>query len=137
MVYLDQMTPDSELQVRDWTGHRIPMYAVPSGHVVLAADDVAAQRVAASELVAFTPHTITDSAMLLQRLQLVRSDGYAWALEEFAVGLNSVAAPLRTADGRVVASLHVYGPASRFPGERGAEAIGDVVKAAATKIRID
>ena len=137
MIYLDQMTPDSELQVRDWTGHRIPMYAVPSGHVVLAADDVAAQRVAASELVAFTPHTITDSAMLLQRLQLVRSDGYAWALEEFAVGLNSVAAPLRTADGRVVASLHVYGPASRFPGERSAEAIGDVVKAAATKIRID
>ncbi len=137
MLYLDQMTPDSELQVRDWTGHRIPMYAVPSGHVVLAADDAAAKRVAASELMAFTPHTITDGAMLLQRLQLVRSDGYAWALEEFAAGLNSVAAPLRTADGRVVASLHVYGPASRFPGERGAEAIGDVVKAAAAKIRID
>ena len=73
----------------------------------------------------------------MQRLQLVRSDGYAWALEEFAVGLNSVAAPLRTADGRVVASLHVYGPASRFPGERGAAAVGEIVKAAAAKIRID
>lgn len=137
MLYLDQLTPDSELQVRDWTGHRIPMYAVPSGHVVLAADASAAQRVAAGELTAFTPHTITDGAVLLQRLLLVRSDGYAWALEEFAVGLNSVAAPLRTADGRVVAALHVYGPASRFPGEHGAPAVGDIVKAAATKIRID
>jgi len=137
MLYLDQLTPDSELQVRDWTGHRIPMYAVPSGHVVLAADDGAAQRVAAGELTAFTPHTITDGATLLQRLQLVRSDGYAWALEEFAAGLNSLAAPVRTADGRVVASLHVYGPASRFPGERGAAALGEIVKTAAAKIRLD
>ena len=137
MLYLDQLTPDSELQVRDWTGHRIPMYAVPSGHVVLAADDAAAQRLAAGELAAFTPHTIIDGAILLRRLKAVRSNGYAWALEEFAVGLNSVAAPLRTADGRVVASLHVYGPASRFPGERAAAAVGEIVKAAAAKIRID
>ena len=137
MLYLDQLTPDSELQVRDWTGHRIPQYAVPSGHVVLAADDAAAQRAAAGVLTAFTAHTITDGATLLQRLQLVRSDGYAWALEEFATGLNSVAAPLRTAGGRVVAALHVYGPASRFPGVRDAAGVGDIVKAAAAKIRID
>lgn len=137
MLYLDQLTPDSELQVRDWTGHRIPMYAVPSGHVVLAADAAAAQRVAAGQLTAFTPHTITDGATLLARLRLVHSDGYAWALEEFATGLNSVAAPLRTADGRVVASLHVYGPASRFPGEHNAAGLGEVVKTAAAKIRID
>jgi len=137
MLYLDQLTPDSELQVRDWTGHRIPMYAVPSGHVVLAADDEAARRVAAGEMTAFTSHTLTEGAALMQRLQLVHSDGYAWALEEFAVGLNSVAAPLCTSDGRVVASLHVYGPASRFPGERGAAAVGEIVKAAASKIRID
>jgi len=61
MLYLDQLTPDSELQVRDWTGHRIPMYAVPSGQVVLAADDAAALRVASGELSAFTSHTITTA----------------------------------------------------------------------------
>ncbi len=137
MLYLDQLTPDSELQVRDWTGQHIPMYAVPSGHVVLAADDTAARRVATGELAPLAPHTITDGATLLQRLEVVRRDGYAWALEEFAEGLNSVAAPLCTADGRVVAALHVYGPASRFPGERGTAAVGEIVKAAALKIRID
>ena len=137
MLYLDQLTPDSELQVRDWTGYRIPMHAVPSGHVVLAADSDSAERIAAGQLRAFTSHTITDGASLLQRLQLVRREGYAWALEEFAPDLNSVAAPLRTTDGRVVAALHVYGPASRCPGERSAESVGELVKAAATKIRID
>lgn len=137
MLYLDQLTPDNELQVRDWTGHRIPMHAVPSGHVVLAADAALAQRFASAPLEAFTPQTITDPAALLQRLQQVRDDGYAWAMEEFAVGLNSVAAAIRTGDGRVVASLHVYGPASRFPGEHSRATLGEIVKATADKIRID
>lgn len=136
MLYLDQLTPDSELQVRDWTGHRIPMYAVPSGHVVLAADDALAKRVTEGPLEAFTPHTITDPAASAARLQQVRDDGYAWALEEFAVGLNSVAAAIRTTDGRVVASLH-DGPASRFPGYCSRAMLGDTVKATADKIRID
>jgi DNA-binding IclR family transcriptional regulator len=137
MLYLDQLTPDSELQVRDWTGHRIPMYAVPSGLVVLAADAALAQKVADGPLEALTPHTTTDGAQLLQRLQQVRDDGYAWAMEEFAAGLNSVAAAIRTAEGQVVAALHVYGPASRFPGDRSGAALGEMVKATADKIRIE
>ena len=137
MLYLEQLTPDSELQVRDWTGHRIPLHAVPSGHVVLAADAGLAARVAAGPLTAFTPHTITTAKALLQRLDLVRHDGFAWALEEFAVGLNSVAAPVRTTNGTVIAALHVYGPASRFPGAEQADELGRLLKATADKIRID
>ena len=92
MLYLDQLTPDSELQVRDWTGHRIPMHAVPSGLVVLASDQAIAERVATGPLHQFTPHTNTTPAALLQRLETVRRDGYAWALEEVSPGIDSVAA---------------------------------------------
>ncbi len=137
MLYLDQLTPDNELQVRDWTGHRIPMSAVPSGHVVLAADAELAQRVVTGPLKTFTPHTITDGEVLLQRLELVRRNGYAWSSEEFAAGLNSVAAAVRTTDGRVVASLHVYGPASRFPGDRSVVELGELLRVTADRIRID
>ena len=137
MLYLDQMTPDSELQVRDWTGHRIPMHAVPSGQVMLAFDDAIAERVMASPLDSFTPHTITSAAALRKRIAAVRSTGYAWAMREFAPEMNSVAAGIRTTDGRVLAVLHVYGPASRFPGERDQAEIGSLVKATADKIRID
>ena len=137
MLYLDQLTPDSELQVRDWTGHRIPMYAVPSGQVVLAADEAAAQRVAAAVLSPFTPHTITDHELLTRRLAVVRRDGYAWAFQEFATGLNSLAAPVHGVDGRVVAALHVYGPASRFPGTRDRAELGELVRNTAAKIRLD
>jgi DNA-binding IclR family transcriptional regulator len=138
MVYLDQLTPDSELQVRDWTGHRIPMYAVPSGHVVLANDRDLLDRVLQDgPLRAFTPHTVVKAAALRERMALVRTEGYAWAYEEFADGMNSVAAAVRNDAGRVIAALHVYGPASRFPGSRDADAVGRFVLATAQKIRID
>lgn len=137
MLYLDQVTPDSELQVRDWTGHRIPMHAVPSGQVVLAFDDELAERVMSAPLQRFTPHTITDPAALRARLASVRAAGYALALEEFAEGLNSVAAPVRDAAGRVVAALHVYGLPSNIPSERDSDEIGRLVQQAASRMQID
>lgn len=137
MIYLDQLTPDGELQVRDWTGHRIPMHAVPSGHVVLANDSALAKRLTAGSLQRFTPHTVVSGPALRARLELVQRDGYAWALEEFAEGMNSVAAAVRNGDGKVIAALHVYGPASRFPGERDRTELGALVRATADNIRID
>ena len=68
---------------------------------------------------------------------LVRRDGYAWALEEFAVGMNSVAAAVRNGEGKVIAALHVYGPASRFPGDRDRTELGALVRATADLIRLD
>lgn len=137
MLYLDQVTPASELQVRDWTGHRIPMHAVPSGHVVLADDADLLERVTAAPMHRFTQHTITDPGLLRDRLDLVRRNGFAWALEEFADGMNSVAAAVRGSDGRVVAALHVYGPASRLPGGRDMDEVGQLLVDTARKIRID
>ena len=36
IVYVDQVESDNPVQVRDWTGTRAPMHAVPSGFVLLA-----------------------------------------------------------------------------------------------------
>ncbi|MEY4174912.1 MAG: hypothetical protein RI900_2077 [Actinomycetota bacterium] len=137
MLYLDQVTPPSELQVRDWTGHRIPMHAVPSGHVVLAADQHILQQLVAAPLHRFTEHTITDPAELRERLAVVSKRGWAWAFEEFADGMNSVAVAVKGSDGRVVAALHVYGPASRLPGGRDTDEVGQLLVDTARKIHID
>ncbi|MFZ9628080.1 MAG: IclR family transcriptional regulator [Ilumatobacteraceae bacterium] len=137
MLYLDQVTPDSELQVRDWTGHRIPMHAVPSGQVVLARDDQLAEQVMAAPLQAFTRHTITEPRRLRERLSAVRAAGYAIAVEEYADGLNSVAAPVHNAAGRVVAALHVYGLPVDVPGDRDVDDLGRLVRQTADRLRID
>jgi DNA-binding IclR family transcriptional regulator len=137
MLYLDQMNPDAELQVRDWTGTRIPMHAVPSGQVVLAeADERRFTAYIAAPMASFTPHTLVDGASLRQRLAEVRRDGYAWAIEEFAPGLSSVAAGIRDRSGVLVAALHVYGPAYRFPGERDRHELGVLVAERAAAITI-
>jgi DNA-binding IclR family transcriptional regulator len=137
MLYLDQLTPDSELQVRDWTGYRIPMHAVPSGQVVLADQPEVLERLLARPLQRFTPHTIVSGAKLRDRLTTVAEQGYAVAIEEFADGMNSVAAPVRSSDGRVIGAVHVYGPATRFPGDRDTHELGRMVKEAADKILVD
>ncbi|MEX1107187.1 MAG: IclR family transcriptional regulator [Ilumatobacteraceae bacterium] len=138
MLYLDQVNPDTELQVRDWTGARIPMHAVPSGQVVLAAGAPSVvEQYLSGPLEQFTEHTVVGAAALRRRLVEVRTEGYAWAVEEFADGLSSVAAPVHDTDGIVVGALHVYGPTYRLPGERDPHDLGVIVAECAARIRID
>jgi DNA-binding IclR family transcriptional regulator len=137
MLYLDQINPDTELQVRDWTGTRIPMHAVPSGQVLLAeAPTTFVETYLQAPMASFTPNTIVDADRLRARLTDVRRQGFAWAVDEFSVGLSSVAAPVRDAQGRAVASVHVYGPTYRFPAERSRDDLGRMVVEAAARIRI-
>jgi DNA-binding IclR family transcriptional regulator len=91
-------------------------------------------RFLAEPLEPFTARTLTDAGALLERLRDVRRDGHAWAHEEFAEGIASVAAPIAGPDGEIVAAVHVHGPAYRFPGPGTTEALGAAVRAAAARI---
>jgi len=53
-------------------------------------------------------------AALAAELDRVREAGWACTAEEYEIGLNAVAAPVRGADGSVVAALSVSGPAYRL-----------------------
>lgn len=122
VLYVEQVECDHPVQVRDWTGTRAPMHAVPSGLVFLA--DWPASAVdgyLAAGLAALTPQTVVDPEQLRARLEDVRRSGYAWGLEEYADGINSVAAPVRDERGKALAAIHAHGPAYRFParGEEG------------------
>lgn len=133
--YVDQVDSPNPVQVRDWTGSRIPMHAVSSGQVFLAhLAPPALARFLAEPLERFTPRTLTDAGALLERLRDVRRDGHAWVREEFAEGIASVAAPIAGADGEVVAAVHVHGPTYRFPAREDESAIAGAVRAAAGRI---
>lgn len=133
--YLDQVDSDHQVQVRDWTGARLAMHATSSGVVFLAFADerVLTERLAAP-LQSFTPRTMTDPAVIRRRLAEVRATGYAWVIEEFDDGANSVAAPVRDTAGDVIAAVHSHGPAHRFPGTRAQAELGRLVLAAATRV---
>lgn len=133
--YVDQVDTAHQVQIREWTGTRVPMHAVSSGLVMLAALPTATlDRFLDRPLERFTPRTMTDPAALRERLLQVKADGYAWVHEEFAEGLNSVAAPINAAGGDIVGAVHVHGPSYRFPARGADDAIGRQVVAAASRI---
>src|SRR6266545_4855229 len=133
--YVDQVDSPNPVQVRDWTGTRIPLHAVSSGQVFLAqlpAPTLA--RYLAEPLEQFTPHTLTGATALLERLREVRSEGHAWVREEYALGISSVAAPVADSRGEIVAAVHVHGPSYRFPVGGAEESAARAVRAAAARV---
>ena len=132
--YIDQVSVDHEVQVRDWTGTRAPLHAVSSGLVLLASvSGPDLDTFFAGPLEALTERTVTDAVALRARLARIRTDGYAWVRDEFAEGLSSVAAPV-VVGGSVVAAVHVHGPSYRFPPTGSEGRLGRIVTACAEAI---
>lgn len=135
VLYVDQVSSGNPVQVRDWTGTRAPMHAVPSGLVLLAEwPEDALDAYLGGDLVALTRQTLNDPTRLCARLAEVRAAGFAWGLEEFAEGIDSVAAPIRDARGKAIGAIHVHGPAYRFPSQDEEERVARAVVAAARGI---
>jgi DNA-binding IclR family transcriptional regulator len=135
VLYLDQVDSDNQVLVRDWTGERLRAHAVSAGQVLLAFDAIDRDRYLAMPLERSASGTLTDAAAIRTRLVDIAGKGYAWAFEELIDGLNSVAAPIRDAGGRVVGAIHAHGPAYRFPGDADADALGRLVAAAADRVQ--
>lgn len=131
VVSVDQVIGTSAVTTINWVGQRTPLHATSGGKVFLAhlsARD--ADALLEEPLGRFTEHTITDAARLREQLVAVRQDGYALAAEEHEVGLNAIAAPIRSFDGDVVAVLTVSGPSFRVTEERWPELARSAVRAA-------
>jgi IclR family transcriptional regulator, KDG regulon repressor len=135
VLYLDQRNAAAEVQLRDWTGERVPPHCVSSGLVLLAHATAAEQRRALDRpLPRLTARTVTSAAKLRRRLAAIATRDSEWVYGEFADDINSVAAPVFDSKGQVVAALHVRGPSYRFPGDRDPQQIAAVVADAATRM---
>lgn len=136
-VFVAQVESPNPVQVRDYTGLSLPMHVGPGSLVIMSewpAEQVA--RYLSRPLQAFTRFTVTDPELILKRLAAIREDGHCWIHEEFAEGINSVAAPVRDGGGRVIAAISAHGPSYRFPEVGEAERIAERVKAAARRFSL-
>jgi IclR family transcriptional regulator, pca regulon regulatory protein len=88
-------------------GAVFPAHATAMGKVLLAEldPDIVRELAARHQFVRFTDTTITDIDDLLAELRVVARQGYALSDAEWEPGLRSVAAPVRTRDGRVAAAV--------------------------------
>lgn len=96
-------------------GTRFPAYATSMGRVMLAElEEPELMRVlAAGELVALTPRTLTDPEKLVRELARIRRQGWALVDQELENGLRSIAAPVHDVAGRTLAAVNVSTHASQ------------------------
>src|SRR5262245_8551149 len=131
-LYLDQAVGPAALSPHNWAGRRIPLHATSDGKVLLAyLPELAA--CLTPPLARFTERTVTVAAKFPALLAEVRSRGFATAVDELEAGLTAIAAPVRNAEGTVIASVSVSGPSFRIPAARIA-ALAAAVRQAADEV---
>jgi IclR family pca regulon transcriptional regulator len=98
-----------EIDLNLHVGARLPAYCTAMGKAILAfvpedrLDDV----VAHTEFVPRGPNTLTDEGAFRAELDKIRSTGIAVNDEELAYGLRSIAAPIYSHTGEVLAALNL------------------------------
>ncbi|MDX2822881.1 IclR family transcriptional regulator [Streptomyces ipomoeae] len=111
VVYIEWLSGRSAVGVHIRVGARWPLHATGVGLALLAYGDPASQEeYCQGELASFTPYTITDGARLRRALAEVRRTGVAVSSRQVTEDALSVAAPVRGADGSVVAAVSVVVP---------------------------
>jgi DNA-binding IclR family transcriptional regulator len=119
-VNVDQVHGASAITAQNWVGQLTPLHATSSGKILLAHLSPArrSELIATAGLERYTPATLTTVGDLADQLDTAVRRGYATTVEEYEVGLNAIAAPIRSQQGEVVAAVSASGPAYRFTPER-------------------
>jgi IclR family transcriptional regulator, pca regulon regulatory protein len=117
-------------------GSRIPAYCSATGKALLAflpRPDLD-QLLKRTDLVRRGPRTMTSKKALLAELERVRRTGVAVNDEELESALRSIAAPVRSRSGEVVAAVNVAIPWSPAAMNELVSRLGPAVQAAANEI---
>jgi DNA-binding IclR family transcriptional regulator len=130
-VNISQVRGPAAISSHNWVGRGTPLHATSSGKVLLAYAPEHVRKAALSrDLERFTSATITDPDVLQRELDVTFERGWGSTVEEYEVGLNAVAAPVRDGDGEVVAAVSVAGPSFRMAPETVETLVSKVVAGA-------
>lgn len=124
VVYLTKIGGHRQAAAPSRIGGRMPVHCTAIGKVLLAHSDTDLQeQVLTAPLPRHTPHTMVMPGPLRSQLDRIAAEGVAYEYEESAPGVVCVAAPVRDADGTVVAAISVTGPSHRFRPDTHAAAV--------------
>jgi DNA-binding IclR family transcriptional regulator len=133
-IIIHQSTSGFSALSVDWSGRHTPLHATAAGKIFLQhMPEVQRRHILGKPLQGYTESTLVNPAPLQDELRAGLDRGYWYTVEELEVGLNAISAPIRCADGAVVAAVSVSGPAFRLPPESFPR-IGEQCKRAAAEI---
>ncbi|MDT8857811.1 IclR family transcriptional regulator C-terminal domain-containing protein [Paracoccaceae bacterium Fryx2] len=109
IVYVARAAQTRVMAIGLMPGSRLPAYCTSMGRVLLAAlpEAEARARLGTGPLPRRTARTQTDPEAILAGLAQVRERGFALIDQEVEIGLRSLAVPVITARGQVVAAMNV------------------------------
>jgi len=105
LLYIDSARVGAAVQVPDPVGQRFGFHLVAPGLVAMTA--WAPERLdeyLSASLAPATEHSVTEPRAIRDRIDRVRQDGFVWTDQELDLDVNGVAAPIRSADGSLVAA---------------------------------
>jgi DNA-binding IclR family transcriptional regulator len=123
VTYVTKATTPASYPCHTRVGSQLEAYSSALGKVLLAAlpKEQLETTVLDDQLVALTPHTITDHGVLRTQLDQVRKTGVAFDDRESHVEMCCVAVPVHDGHGRTVAAMSATDHARRMTPERQAE----------------
>jgi IclR family pca regulon transcriptional regulator len=138
VVYVARVPARRIMSLTITVGTRFPAHETSMGRVLLAGLP-AAERAGRLDRISFeprTPRTIVSRAKLEAELNRIAKQGYALVDQELELGLRSIAVPIQTADGSVVAAVNLSVPtAALTPAEMRRRLLGPLGDAAAAIAR--
>lgn len=108
IVYIARAAQRRVMSIGLMPGSRLPAHCTSMGRVLLAALPEAEMLaiVERSDLSPRTANSISNLSEVIARIAQARSEGYALVDQEVEVGLRSIAVPLYTVHGRIIAALN-------------------------------
>jgi DNA-binding IclR family transcriptional regulator len=115
VVYIERAIPNRMMRVEQVIGSRAPLHVTAVGKLFLSegGDDAVRAYARATRLPAYTVNTFSQSKRLQQEILRVRERGYALDNEEAELGVGCIGAPVRDAQGTMVAGLSISAPRER------------------------
>ena len=115
-VFVARSTHRRSLSSGLGVGARLPAYCSATGRVLLSEKKPAEIEFMLNRMSrpSLTPHTRVGIREILREIALVRSNGYAVSDEELEIGLRSLAVPVRTGRGELIAAMSLSVSTSRM-----------------------
>lgn len=115
VVYVARVPTRRIMSITLAVGTRLPAFVTSMGRVLLAGltEEELEERLARIEIVPLTSRTVKEKDALRTILATVRQQGYAATDQELEEGLRSLAVPIHSSSGTVIAALNVSVHASR------------------------
>jgi IclR family acetate operon transcriptional repressor len=132
-LFIDHHAPTGHVvSVSGQTGEFVPLYCTAHGKALLADMDLAELKavLGRAPLHAYSKNTVVSLGRLAKECARIRADGFALDDGEYIGEVRCVAAPIRDANGIVVASVGISAPLTRLPKQRCLNAAAEVVAAA-------